>query len=303
MRYFCVMNFARQYLPAPVKDSLFAVYSALRDSKEALPYKITSVKARLASRQRTKTVLFYPERPKPQHVIYKMLHLLGCRMTTNPCARADVAFNFETTTFATADLTLVSLSKQYRMINYRCRDISKRNVEGIFREVFGYASFIDPRTYQGKYVRKSDDNALHDGVILEGQREPDDEHIYQVLVDTIQDGESALDLRVPVIGGVIPFVYLKYKPIDIQFLWINTKSEIAETQMVFSAEEQAKILEFCEKLGLDCGELDVARDVNTNMVYILDANTTPQGPPNHLTETDTNQALRRMAACFQVRFL
>ena len=43
----------------------------------------------------------------------------------------------------------------------------------------------------------------------------------------------------------------------------------------FSANDISRILTFCERLGLDFGELDILPDRAEGRLYILDANKTP----------------------------
>ena len=48
---------------------------------------------------------------------------------------------------------------------------------------------------------------------------------------------------------------------------------------ILSIDEAEKIRLFCERMKLDYCELDVLRDKNNGRIYIVDANSTPAGPP------------------------
>ena len=48
------------------------------------------------------------------------------------------------------------------------------------------------------------------------------------------------------------------------------------------------------KLGIDYGEFDVLRDKDRR-IYVVDANNTPYGPPNELSEGDCTRALVLLA--------
>jgi len=89
-------------------------------------------------------------------------------------------------------------------------------------------------------------------------------------------------LRIPVICGKIPFAYKKYRPIETRFSNTNARAELVDKSAVISADEEAKILAFCRKQGVDYAELDVLRDNDTQKLYVVDVNPTPWGPPNHL---------------------
>jgi hypothetical protein len=47
-----------------------------------------------------------------------------------------------------------------------CTDISKRRLEAASRAVLGYGAGVDPRRFEGACVRKSDENGVHDGVVV-----------------------------------------------------------------------------------------------------------------------------------------
>ena len=44
----------------------------------------------------------------------------------------------------------------------------------MFEDVFGYALDVDPTTYTGRIVKKLDENATHDGEVVDGPIPADD---------------------------------------------------------------------------------------------------------------------------------
>ena len=56
-------------------------------------------------------------------------------------------------------------------------------------------------------------------------------------------------------------------------------------------------------MHLDYGELDVLRNRDDGLLYIVDVNPTPWGPPNHLSRQETAHAIRGMAREFQAHML
>ncbi len=46
-----------------------------------------------------------------------------------------------------------------------------------------------------------------------------------------------------------------------------------------SGQEISNLLQFCQLMGMDYGELDVLRDRQDGRIYVVDANSTPLPPP------------------------
>ena len=108
------------------------------------------------------------------------------------------------------------------------------------------------------------------------------------------------DIRVPVFGESIPFVYVRTRPIDIRFGARSTTARIVETDVAFSGDEIAKILDFTRRMGFECGDLDVIRDQDDGRMYIVDANTTPfAGSLDRLAPRDAASALERSSRSFE----
>lgn len=267
-----------------------------------LRYKILYLQALLTKTSKPKTVLFYPEKPKPFHVLYKIFHILGYKITTDLNIKADLVIHFNDTTTRELDPVLVNLGRQQKVVNINCNDISKKNVDKVFESVFGYGSIIDPATYSGKCVKKSDDNAKHDGVIIECPAEPEKGFVYQKIINN-QDGDIVLDLRAPVINNKIPFVYKKYRSASRRFENINISVAMVPVEEVFTPQEVKNILAFSKQFGLDYGELDILRDNGDGKLYIVDVNNTPSGPPNHIPKDQYKLAINEIARTFQAEFL
>lgn len=147
----------------------------------------------------------------------------------------DVVINYEDTTFRRTDATLARLCQEYPVVNSQCRDISKRHVDEVFGRVFGYSASIDPLTYHGPCVKKSNVNARHDGVILSCPlQRVEEESVYQIVINNQLDEEYVLDIRVPVFKEVIPFAYLKKRPVATRFSNTNTLVTLTEVHVVLS---------------------------------------------------------------------
>ena len=60
---------------------------------------------------------------------------------------------------------------------------------------------------------------------------------------------------------------------------------------------------FMKKIGLDYGELDVLRDQDNNKIYVVDANSTPFGPPQQMDWKKKEEALHMLARAFEEQFI
>jgi hypothetical protein len=252
-----------------------------------------------------KTILTYPDEPRPYSVLYKICRLLGYRTTRNPDKNVDLIINWEDTTFRRDYAILNELDKKQRVVNLECKDISKERVDQVHQAVFGYSLAVDPLTYTGLCVKKSNNNATHDGVILKCPvTEIDENSVYQIVVNNRANDDYVEDIRVPIFGtNRIPFCYKKYRHVQDRFSNENTLSELCEVDAVLSLEENELLLRFCRCMGLDYGELDVLRDADTRKLYVVDVSNTPSGPPNHLDDESERKALERLSKEFVSSFM
>ncbi len=63
---------------------------------------------------------------------------------------------------------------------------------------------------------------------------------------------------------------------------------------MLSENELLNIYHFCEKIGMDYGELDVLRDRDDGRIYIVDANIAPSGPPSPISDEDARRAIVKL---------
>lgn len=248
---------------------------------------------------RLPVILTYPGYPSKKTTIYKIAGELGYRITNKPVKHPDVVLYFDDATFGDSKM-LKSLYPNAKILNETCTDISKKKVDQIHQSVFGYCTIIDPLQYKGRAVQKSDENALHDGAVIECPvKEVKPSSVYQVLIDNEVDENYVMDFRVPVMGEHIPHIYKKYKKKEVRFTNDVSYSELAEVHENFTEEEQKKIIAFAKSMGADFCELDILRNKTDNLIYIIDVNKTPYGPPFGLSEKDRVEAVRRLAGSFR----
>jgi O-antigen/teichoic acid export membrane protein len=268
-----LIGFFRHILTQVMIRSNEEVFSPIAAAVAAKTY---AVQAR-RMRAHTPTILFYPELPKTYHVLYKVCHRLGYRITNNPKTHADIVINFEDTTYRTLDPVLEELRKTRRIINIDSTDISKQHVEEVFEEVFGYGMKIDPQVFTGTCVQKSNTNAVHDGKVITCPAEPKEGYIYQRLIEPECKPGETMDLRIFIFNDQIPFILKRYKDVKDRFN-LTTRVERVDTTEVLSVEEIERTITFSRKMGLDYGEIDALRCSKDGKLYIVDVNNTPAGP-------------------------
>ncbi len=246
-------------------------------------------------------VYFYPQPPHHRTIIFKVCKELGIKIINNSKKNYDFAFFWDDKTFSNEkDFPEIKTKN----INRRCTDISKEKVDKVFAKAFGYDLSVDPLAYKGKCVIKSNENAQHDGKIIDCPIDkPEENVVYQKVIDNLFDENSVLDLRVPVMGNEIPFVYYKFKTLDKRFTNDIFRAELHETNDVLSDEEISNISNFTKEMNLGYGELDVLRNKDDNKIYIVDVNKTPWGPPATLPKEDCDAAVKIMSDAFERNFL
>ena len=245
-----------------------------------------------------KTILCYPMRPSQYAVLYKLCVLGGYWVTTNPERRCDAVFRWDNTTRSTVG----RFRHDEAAINRYCTDISKEHISHVFEDVFGYSLLVDPTTYVGRAVKKSDENATHDGEVIEcpistGDVAPG--YVYQKAIDNRRAGsEGFYEYRVPILGTSLPVVYIKYRPATAQFKAFDG-AEVVSPESVLSETERTRLVAFAEALQMEYGELDVLRDREDGRIYVVDANNTPSGPERGFRPEQSVEALRRLQPAFE----
>jgi hypothetical protein len=278
-----------------------------------LAYKVDYLVKYLRCRGAVMTILFYPDRPALYSTLSQLCHLEGVRISTNPTRRYDASIFWKDSTFCELDHTARNIAGRTSMINSKCLDISKQRVDVSHQRALGYGMKLDPTVQDGAYLRKSNKNYAHDGLIMERQLTPEEyaaaskeDFLFVKLINNAvsiptdalpgPDSDYVQEFRVPYFDGTIPVCYIKYRPIAKRFTSYNTVVTLAQPNEVFSREECAQIVEFCRDLGFDCGELDVLRDTDDGKIYIVDANTTPWGPPRNTNAADALMSFKQCGA-------
>jgi len=238
-------------------------------------------------------IWFTPDRPRPWYLVWSVLHAAGARIADSPDG-ADAIFVFDDSTVGSP----VPAQPGTPLLNVGCQSIAKGHVARVFEQVFGYPLSIDPESWHGPMVEKSEINGAHDGRIVDGPRPARHGHVYQRLIDNRTDDGLVEDLRCPTVGGRIPLVMRKRRRTEQRFENTNHQVALAETGDVFTADELARLTRFMQAMRLDWGGLDVLRDRRDGRIYVVDVNKTDMGPPIAMKLQDKIAVTRRMADAF-----
>ncbi|MEL7129967.1 MAG: hypothetical protein AAGK23_10495 [Pseudomonadota bacterium] len=245
------------------------------------------------------TIAFVPDKPRPWYFIWPVMHVAGAKIISDTKS-ADIVFQFDDTTVS--DHMVPETKPGAVLVNFDCRDISKTLIADVFAKAAGYDLAVDPRTYDGPIVEKSEANAAHDGRIIVGPMEPIAGKTYQRLIDNEIPGGLVEDLRTCIVGGEPTVVFRKRRPLDRRFLNENAEVVLDKPNTVYSAEELDIIRRFAAGIGLDWGGVDVLRDRHSGKIHIVDANKTDMGPPVALALGGKLRSTRRMAHAFAAAF-
>ena len=71
---------------------------------------------------------------------------LGYKMRNNPHKPFDIIINWEDCTWRTNNEILSNLINNHKCLNAQCKDISKKHVQSLFEQVFGYSLAVNPLT-------------------------------------------------------------------------------------------------------------------------------------------------------------
>lgn len=248
---------------------------------------------------RRPTIAFFPEKPRPWYFIWPVMHASGTKLIADT-GKADIVFQFDDSTESRH--APPAIKDGAKLVNFGCTDISKSRVAAAFAAAAGEGLAVDPRTFKGSMVEKSEKNACHDGRILEGPLTPEAGKVYQRVIDNEIEGGLVEDLRCCIVGGRPAVVFRKRRPVGRRFLNENSEVHLDRPENCYSEAEIEMISRFAAELGLEWGGVDVLRDRATGRIFIVDANKTDMGPPVALNLGDKLKSTRRMAKAFVAAF-
>ncbi|MEZ4722478.1 MAG: hypothetical protein R2813_11455 [Flavobacteriales bacterium] len=250
-----------------------------------------------------KRILCYPHYPSRGATIYRIAKELGIELSNKPTGKFDLVIYWEYAT-ERKEWDLLEGFTTLQVINLQSRNIGKDYLDHQMRKAFGYSTQVDPQNYDGKVVKKSIQNAVHDGMFVEAPFEKEVGFIYQRLVDSSVSESEVMDMRIPVMNKFIPHLYRAYRSSNERFVNVPPRVELeTNVDAMISPEEKNNLFKLCDSMGLDYVEFDVLRDCIDDRIYVVDANNTPQGPPKNLSDAEKRQSIESYARCFKQQFL
>lgn len=248
---------------------------------------------------RNYAIAFTPMTPAPWYLIWSAIYA-GKGRITKDIAKADALYFFDDSTVSSHEpLQIDGPVRPHLTLNANCTDISKAKVQQVFAQVFGYALAIDPTRFTGLAVEKSDENGAHDGKVVQCPSPRQPGKVYERLLVNTDNGTTVLDYRSPTVGGQVPLVYIKERPIKQRFANFNSRVRLVTPASIYSPEELQLLTQFTKKMGLDFGGLDVLRNREDGRIYVVDVNKTDMGPPTSLGFLDQLKSVRIMAKAFR----
>jgi hypothetical protein len=240
---------------------------------------------------------------------YFMLRKAGVQMNNKLNGKYDVGIYWDPRMDINKQTPkLKQNGKKIKLINLFLVDTAKGFVAESFEQHFKYGYKVDPTTFNGYCISKHNGNGTKSCFFLKCPIEANDifkDHSYQKIIDYTdkKDPNTLYELRIPIVGGIIPCVLFKTRNRGLRFTSKNRSIQIVNPLKYLTEEECNKIITYCRYIGLELGEIDVLRSHEDGRIYIIDVNNTSWWPPNKLGDVDRNIVLNLMWNAFLESFL
>lgn len=254
----------------------------------------------IRQRRRPPVVYVWPDMPSRRAALYKVARFLGWELTNRARPLALLGIHFEDATQKRRSAPPPALNAS-GWWNVHSTDIGKQGLELHHQQAFGYGMGVDPLVHEGPMVVKSDENAKHDGQIVQGPMLADAlraDAVYQRVIDNSDAAGAFFDYRVVFMKGEFPVVYRKFKDAAKRFTNETVNVELLDAQP-FSESELQAMRTLAARMSIDYAEFDALRDRGSGMLFVVDVNPTPWGPPVQLDADRQHSAIARMANCLQ----
>ena len=240
---------------------------------------------------------------------YFMLRKAGVEMSNKLNGKYDVGIYWDPRMDINKQTPkLKQNGKKIKLINLFLVDTAKGFVAESFETHFGYGYKVDPTTFNGYCISKHNGNGTKSCFFLKCPIEANDifkDHSYQQIIDYTdkKDPNTLYELRIPIVGGIIPCVLFKTRNRGLRFTSKNRSIQIVNPLKYLTEQECQKIITYCRYIGLEMGEIDVLRSHEDGQIYIIDVNNTSWWPPNKLGDVDRNIVLNLMWNAFLESFI
>jgi hypothetical protein len=240
---------------------------------------------------------------------YFMLRKAGVEMSNKLNGKYDVGIYWDPRMDINKQTPkLKQNGKKIKLINLFLVDTAKGFVAESFEQHFKYGYKVDPTTFNGYCISKHNGNGTKSCFFLKCPIEANDifkDHSYQKIIDYTdkKDPNTLYELRIPIVGGIIPCVLFKTRNRGLRFTSKNRSIQIVNPLKYLTEQECQKIITYCRYIGLEMGEIDVLRSHEDGQIYIIDVNNTSWWPPNKLGDVDRNIVLNLMWNAFLESFI
>lgn len=241
--------------------------------------------------------------------IYFMLRKAGVEMSNKLIGKYDVGIYWDPRMDINKQTPkLKQNGKKIKLINLFLVDTAKGFVAESFENHFGYGYKVDPSTFKGYCISKHNGNGTKSCFFLKCPIDANDifkDHSYQQIIDYTDknDPNTLYELRIPIVGGIIPCILFKTRNRGLRFTSKNRSIQIVNPLKYLTEQECHKIITYCRYIGLEMGEIDVLRSHEDGRIYIIDVNNTSWWPPNKLGDVDRNIVLNLIWNAFLESFL
>jgi hypothetical protein len=241
--------------------------------------------------------------------IYFMLRKAGVEMSNKLIGKYDVGIYWDPRMDINKQTPkLKQNGKKIKLINLFLVDTAKGFVAESFENHFGYGYKVDPSTFKGYCISKHNGNGTKSCFFLKCPIDANDifkDHSYQQIIDYTDknDPNTLYELRIPIVGGIIPCVLFKTRNRGLRFTSKNRSIQIVNPLKYLTEQECHKIITYCRYIGLEMGEIDVLRSHEDGRIYIIDVNNTSWWPPNKLGDIDRNIVLNLIWNAFLESFI
>ena len=212
-------------------------------------------------------ILIYPDKLKDHYKVKMILDHLGYPCTYNTGDAYDVVFNS-----SQKELHEFDLKTTKTIINGRCNNVLKNNVDSKWEAVTGRGLSVNPMEFKGWCVEKTLKQGTNSGRFVMCPHPPKKDFGYFKWVDTRDENMMLNDYRMVICGGKVILCLIKRKPQDNPFRFSHTGYIKVNEMHYFSTGEINNIVTFTQAIGLDFGEIDVLRSNFDGEVYVIDVN-------------------------------
>jgi hypothetical protein len=223
-------------------------------------------------------IFFGPDKPTASNKVHQLCQDLPIRRVPS-IVDAHIAWAWD---ISPTDLRHELVGDSF--INGRMKTIKKSEVAKLNDQIgyLGDGLTINPETYRGKFIRKSEAQYKHDGIIMDGPRDleeiHDDKYTFQKYIDCRDLQGRHIEYRFILIrrpGSAFP-AYLIIKRAKVLPFKYNPQDRITIMKRDFLPHKiLVSVLAAADRIGMDVGEMDLLHDDRTDQWYIVDINQCP----------------------------